>query len=263
MPNNEQLKITQRRSGVRNIMNVMRCNSGLFYKAVSKWRHFCHRMITWQSVAWIKLPRTNRRFHGGAEKNHKKINQNNRWNKYFVRKQGKALPLEPAWPVIFILNTRSERCLIVTTKRSRGICQIILNLDRLEHNSVPWLWYWENNIKMDLLKVASEGMDCIDLAQDRDRWKVLVNGVMNLRVPQDTGNSITIWGHVSFSGNASDPWNKQARLWNTLTVWVRRVTCDIQCPVWLRWLFTVNLTEVCFCGGQPWPKPRQKYAHRR
>lgn len=36
---------------------------------------------------------------------------------------------------------------------------------------------------MDPLKVVSEGMDCIDLAQDTDRWKALVNRVMNLRVP--------------------------------------------------------------------------------
>ena len=42
---------------------------------------------------------------------------------------------------------------------------------------------WEDNIKMDLLKVGCEGMGWIDLAQDRDRWRALVNAVMNLRVP--------------------------------------------------------------------------------
>jgi hypothetical protein len=40
-----------------------------------------------------------------------------------------------------------------------------------------------NNIKMDLKETAWDGMDWIDLAQDRDQWKVLVNTVMNLRVP--------------------------------------------------------------------------------
>jgi hypothetical protein len=39
------------------------------------------------------------------------------------------------------------------------------------------------NIKMDLRERGWEGMDWIDLAQDRDQWKVLVNAVMNLRVP--------------------------------------------------------------------------------
>ena len=42
---------------------------------------------------------------------------------------------------------------------------------------------WEDNIKMDLQAVGCAGMDLIDLAQDRDRWRALVNAVMNLRVP--------------------------------------------------------------------------------
>jgi len=41
---------------------------------------------------------------------------------------------------------------------------------------------WEDNIKMDLREVG-EGGDWMELAQDRDRWRALVNTVMNLRVP--------------------------------------------------------------------------------
>jgi len=42
---------------------------------------------------------------------------------------------------------------------------------------------WEDNNEMDLDEVGCGGMDWIKLAQNRDRWQVLVNAVMNLRVP--------------------------------------------------------------------------------
>jgi hypothetical protein len=40
-----------------------------------------------------------------------------------------------------------------------------------------------DNIKIDLREIGWDGMDWIDLAQDRDLWRALVNMVMNLRVP--------------------------------------------------------------------------------
>jgi hypothetical protein len=42
---------------------------------------------------------------------------------------------------------------------------------------------WVNNIKMDLREIGWGGLDWIDLAEERDRWRALVNTVMNLRVP--------------------------------------------------------------------------------
>jgi hypothetical protein len=45
------------------------------------------------------------------------------------------------------------------------------------------LTYWEDNIKMDFKEIGWGGTDWIDLAQDRDQGRALVNTVMNLRVP--------------------------------------------------------------------------------
>jgi hypothetical protein len=42
---------------------------------------------------------------------------------------------------------------------------------------------WEDNIKMDLQEVGCGNMDWIDLAHHRDRWRALVNAVMNIQFP--------------------------------------------------------------------------------
>jgi hypothetical protein len=49
-------------------------------------------------------------------------------------------------------------------------------LRRLRHR-------WVDNIKMNLRGIEWDGVDWIDLAEDRDSWRALVNTVMNLRVP--------------------------------------------------------------------------------
>ena len=49
-------------------------------------------------------------------------------------------------------------------------------LDRPRH-------VWEDNIKMDLLEVGCGGMDWIDVAPDRDRWRGHVNVVINIHIP--------------------------------------------------------------------------------
>jgi hypothetical protein len=41
---------------------------------------------------------------------------------------------------------------------------------------------WEDGIRMDLREIDLGGVDCIRLAQDRDRWRAVVSAVMNLRV---------------------------------------------------------------------------------
>jgi hypothetical protein len=63
---------------------------------------------------------------------------------------------------------------------------------------------WEDNIKMDLRERRWGGMDWIDLAQDRDQWRALVNTVMNLRVPYNFGKFL--------SGCATDGFLRMAEL---------------------------------------------------
>jgi len=67
--------------------------------------------------------------------------------------------------------------------REGGVCRVFVvkpggkrPLGRPRHS-------WEDNIKMDHQEVGCGGMNWIKLAQDRDRWRALVNAVMNIRVP--------------------------------------------------------------------------------
>jgi hypothetical protein len=46
---------------------------------------------------------------------------------------------------------------------------------------------WVDNINMDLVEIGWGGVDWIGLAQDREKWRALVNTVMNLQVPQNAG----------------------------------------------------------------------------
>ena len=56
---------------------------------------------------------------------------------------------------------------------------------------------WVDNIRMNLQEVECGYMNWIGLAQDRDRWRTLVSAVMNLRVPWNSGNFLTICKPVS------------------------------------------------------------------
>jgi hypothetical protein len=50
---------------------------------------------------------------------------------------------------------------------------------------------WEDNNKMVLQEVGCGGVDWMELAQDRDRWRAVVNAVMYLRVLYNAGNFLT------------------------------------------------------------------------
>jgi hypothetical protein len=44
-----------------------------------------------------------------------------------------------------------------------------------------------DNTEIDLREIGWDGVDCIDMAQDRDQWRALVNTVLNFRVPLNAG----------------------------------------------------------------------------
>ena len=50
---------------------------------------------------------------------------------------------------------------------------------------------WEDNIKIDFQEVGCGGMAWIELVQERDMWRALVNAVMNLQVLENAGNFLT------------------------------------------------------------------------
>jgi hypothetical protein len=61
---------------------------------------------------------------------------------------------------------------------------------------------WVDNIKMDLREIVCDDMDWINLTQDRDQWRALVNTVMNLWAPYSAGKFLSSYTIGSFSGRA-------------------------------------------------------------
>jgi hypothetical protein len=50
---------------------------------------------------------------------------------------------------------------------------------------------WVDNVKMDLREMRWDGVDWIDMAQDRDQWRALVNTILNLRVSLNAGKFLS------------------------------------------------------------------------
>ena len=65
----------------------------------------------------------------------------------------------------------------------RGVCRVLVGKTEGKRQLGRTRRKWKDNINMDLHKLECGGMDWIDLAEDRDRWRALVNAVMNLHIP--------------------------------------------------------------------------------
>jgi len=66
---------------------------------------------------------------------------------------------------------------------SRGVCRVLMGKPEGKRPLGRPRRRWEDNIEMDLQELGCCGMEWIDLAQDRDRWRARVNSVMNIWVP--------------------------------------------------------------------------------
>jgi len=88
---------------------------------------------------------------------------------------------------------------IVRTGKMRGVYRVLMEKPEWKGPLGRPRSKWEDNIKMDLQEVGCGGVDWIELAQDRDRWRALVNPVMSLRVPWNAKTFLTSWKPVTFS----------------------------------------------------------------
>ena len=87
--------------------------------------------------------------------------------------------------IIRVMKSRRKKWAghVVRMGERRGVYCVLVGIPDGERPLGRPRRRWEDNIKMDLQEVECGGTDWIDVAQDRDRWRALVNAVMNLRVP--------------------------------------------------------------------------------
>ena len=87
--------------------------------------------------------------------------------------------------IVWMIKSRRMRWAgyVVRMGERRGVYRVLVGKPKGKRPLGRPRFRWEDNIKMDLQEVGCEGMDWIELAQDKDRWRVLVNAVMNIRVP--------------------------------------------------------------------------------
>jgi hypothetical protein len=80
-----------------------------------------------------------------------------------------------------VMKSRRMRCMrhVARMVKGRGVYRVLVGMRPLGRPRRRW----EDNIKADLQEVGCGGLGCIQLAEDRDRWRAFLNAFINLRVP--------------------------------------------------------------------------------
>jgi hypothetical protein len=102
----------------------------------------------------------------------RKLHNEGLYNRYFLPNIVRVIQSRMRW-VLHVARNRKRRC----------VYRVLVGKTEGKRTHGRHRRRWVDTIKMDLQEVGCGGMDWIELAQDRDRWQVLVNAAMNLWVP--------------------------------------------------------------------------------
>jgi len=86
--------------------------------------------------------------------------------------------------IVWVIKSRRMRWAehVAHMGERRGVYRVLVGKSEVKRPLGRPRCRWEDNIKLDLQEVGCGGLDWIEVAQDRVRWRALVNAVMNLRV---------------------------------------------------------------------------------
>ena len=98
--------------------------------------------------------------------------------------------LYPSTNIVGVIKTRRKKWAghVACMGESRCVHRILVGKPEGKRSLGTPRRRWENYIKMEFQDVGCGGMDWIDLPQDGDKWRALVNVVINLRLPLHAGN---------------------------------------------------------------------------
>jgi hypothetical protein len=89
-----------------------------------------------------------------------------------------------------------------TNGEKRNACRILVGKPKGSRPLLRPRHRWVNNIKMDLREIGWDGVDWIDVTQNRNEWWVLVNTVVKIQVPHNARNFLSGYTISSFSRRA-------------------------------------------------------------